>query len=152
MYYDPETGELLNVFFRSGFNYDRDKASLESGLDCQDPSRTQQQFAEDADINTIVRRFGITGKMPENATFPTYGDFTGISDYRTALDAINQADAEFLAIPAEVRARFDNDPQRFLEFCSTPDNLPAMREMGLAVQPAEALKPAAPAAPAQSST
>jgi len=130
---DPPIPPDQGIFLRTNWNYNRDLVSYETGLKCEDPSLAQQQFAEDADINTIVRRFGITGKLPENATFPSYGDFTGISDYRSALEALDQADREFMALPAEVRAAMDNDPQRLLEFCSDPGNLPAMRELGLAV-------------------
>lgn len=104
---------------------------------------TQQQFAEDADINTIVRRFGITGQLPQGVRLPTYGDFTGVNDYRSALEALEAAKASFMAMPADVRAEFDNDPALFVEFCSDPANLPALRELGLAVP--EKASPAAPA-------
>ena len=35
-------------FLRTPFNYDRDLASEESGLKCEDPSLTQQQFKDEA--------------------------------------------------------------------------------------------------------
>lgn len=152
-YIDSVTGEYREgPFFRTGFNYDRDEASHWSGLSCKDPSLAQQHFAEDADINTIVRRFGITGQLPENASYPTYGDFTGISDYRTAIEAVRAAEAQFMAMPAHVRASFENDPQAFVEFCSDPVNLPAMREMGLAITPTQTPSSAPTTPPAQSST
>lgn len=160
---DPDTGELFAPFLRSGYNYDRDAASIATGLVCCDPSLTQQQFKEDADINTIVERFGITGKMPDNLRIPTYGDFTGVSDFRSALAAVEAAERDFMALPANIRADFDNDPQQFLEFADDPSNFSALREMGLTKTPptpaASAAPPSpapssalAPAAPAQSST
>lgn len=93
---------------------------------------TIQAHAEDADINVLMRRFGITGKMPDNPKIPTYGDFSQITDYRTALDAVRRAHEGFMEIPAPIRAQFDNDPQLFMEFCENPENLEAMRNMGLA--------------------
>ena len=40
-------------FLRTPYNYDTVAASNESGLGCEDPTLTQQQFAEESDINTI---------------------------------------------------------------------------------------------------
>ena len=50
-------------FLRSLYNYDRDAASSESGLACDDPTLAQQQFRDEADINTILERFGRTGLL-----------------------------------------------------------------------------------------
>lgn len=146
---DPETGEIIGLkdnhvnipftkpigklpFIRTPFNYDMDAASEETGLKCEDPTRAQQQFKEDADINTLVQRFGITGTMPVMNRIPTQGDFTGVTDYHSALNALIAADAEFMKLPAEVRTRFDNDAGKFLDFTSNPENLPELRKMGLA--------------------
>lgn len=95
-------------------------------------SMTVQAMAEDADLNVLMHRYGVTGKMPENPLVPVYGDYSGVRDYRTAWEACRKAEAAFMEFPAQVRARFDNDPQIFLDFCGNPANLPALREMGLA--------------------
>ena len=50
------------------------------------------------------------------------------------MNMIARAHESFDALPADVRARFGNDPGAFVEFCSDEKNLPAMREMGLAVK------------------
>lgn len=72
--------------------------------------------------------------MPENATdlVPQYGDFTNVGDYRSALEAVQRANENFMQLPAELRARWDNDPQKFLEYAHNPENLPEMRKFGLA--------------------
>ena len=129
------------VFVRSAYNYDSQEASDESGLECRDKSLTQQSQAAEADINEIVRRFNLTGKLPENLRVPTFEDWDGVFDFRSAQDQLIRAREDFMQLPAEARNRFDNDPQRFLEFCSDPINLPAMVDMGLAVK-----KPATPVA------
>lgn len=113
-------------------NYDVDELSDATGLECLDPSRTIQSQAADADINTIVRNFGLTGRVPENIRTPSYGDFEGVDDFRSALEAVRAAEEAFLQVPAEIRLRFDNDPQRYLEFCTDLNNLPEMRKLGLA--------------------
>lgn len=117
---------------RAGLIYDSDAVSLENGLECLDDSLTQQHQAEEADINTIVRRFGISGVLPQSIRLPQYGDFDAIIDYQTALDAVIAADKAFMEVPADIRARFDNQPQLFLEFCSDPSNLEELRKLGLA--------------------
>lgn len=125
---------MEEVFVRSGFpfNYDQDRASQLSGLKCEDKSRTLQSQAQDADINVIVKRFGVTGQLPQVGSLPTFRDFEGIFDYRSALDAVREADRMFMEVPADIRGRFQNDPQRFVEFCSDPKNLDELRKMGLA--------------------
>lgn len=127
-------------FLRTPYNYDVDAVSDETGLKCEDPSLAQQHSAEECDINYIVERFGVTGQLPENnRPMPTYGDFTGVSDYRQALDAVTQAQDAFMSLPAKVRERFDNDPALFVDFCSSTD--PADRsvaiELGLIPPPAK---------------
>lgn len=116
---------------RTMFNYDRDAASLASGLLCLDKSRTQQAFAEEVDINTIVRRFGLDGKLPESVRMPTFGDFSEVIDFQTAMNAQVLAREAFDAMPAGVRARFHNDPQEFVEFCSDDANAEEAGKLGL---------------------
>lgn len=116
------------------FNYDADAASVESGLACADESLAVQSQKEEADINVIVRRFGVTGELPQGLKVPRYGDFIDtVTDYRTALDLVMEADKAFMALPAEVRQRFGNDPGKFLDFVEDPANLEELRKMGLAV-------------------
>lgn len=117
---------------RSVFNLDRAAWSDFHGLACADPSLAVQSQREEADINTIVRNFGVTGHLPQSVRLPTYGDFTGIDNYHDAVEAIRQAEADFLAIPSTIRAEFNHDPGAFVAFCSDPSNLPKLREWGLA--------------------
>lgn len=104
-----------------------------SDVKCPEPSLTQQQFKDDADINVLLERFKVTGMMPQGVRVPSYGDFTGVSDYRTAMNAVLTAQQSFMELPANVRARFGNDPQQFLEFVADPSNLDEARKLGLAV-------------------
>lgn len=111
------------------------KLRKRSALECKDPSLAVQSQAVESDINTIVRRFNVTGQLPSAARLPQYGDFDRVDDFRSALEAVMQAQASFDAIPAEIRARFGNSPQAFLEFCSVSENLPQLQEWGLAPKP-----------------
>lgn len=112
--------------------YDPDAASLEAGFATVGESRTQQHQAADADINTIVKRFKVTGLLPQASRLPSYGDFSEVVDYRTAMDAVIAAEKSFMALPSDIRGKFANDPQKFIEFAEKPENLPELRKMGLA--------------------
>lgn len=132
---------------RTEGNYDGDAESVSTGLECRDPSRAVQSQKDEADINTIVRNFGVTGQLPQNVRVPTFGDFDQVSDYREAIEAIRAAEASFMAMPSNVRAEFENDPQQFLDFCADPANVPRMRELGLAVPAAPDPAPSPAPAP-----
>lgn len=119
------------VFIRTPYNYDMHEASNESALRCMDKSRTAQEFKDEADINTIVKRFGLTGELPENVPMVLQGDFTNVTDFMGAMNLVVAARESFDAQPAEIRARFDNDPHKFLEFTSNKDNLDEAIKMGL---------------------
>ena len=122
------------TFIRTAYNYDMNKAGDESALHCKDPTLTKQSFAEEVDINTIVKRFALTGELPKDVRMPQYGDFTNAFDFQTAMNAIRQAQESFMAMPAHVRSRFDNNPQKFVEFCSDEKNAEEAAKLGL-VQP-----------------
>ncbi|AXH77393.1 MAG: internal scaffolding protein [Microviridae sp.] len=120
-------------FIRSPFNYSTDSASLQSGLSCDDPSLTQQQFAAETDINNIVSTFLKTGYLPEPSRMPQYVDYEGIFDYQTALNVVRLADENFMKMDARVRARFHNSPQEFLDFFADPANHAEAQALGLTV-------------------
>lgn len=117
---------------RTPFNYDTDVVSFSTGLKCEDVSRTKQAPLAECDINTIVKRFNATGVAPVSPVPPEYGDFTGVSDYQTALHALMDAQATFDDLPADIRKRFSNDPGEFVDFVTNPDNISEVRKMGLA--------------------
>jgi hypothetical protein len=118
-------------FLRTAYNYDRDAASNESGLHCEDATLTQQHYKDECDINNILRQFNVTGLLPENPLSPRYGDFTGISDYHSALNQVIAAENEFMALPAQIRSRFDNDPAKLIEFLENSENKNEAISLGL---------------------
>ena len=125
------------MFVRSGFpfNYDADLASDESGLFCGDVSRAKQSFAEEVDINTIVRRFHLTGELPSDVRVPQYGDFEAVFDFHSAMNVVAEAREAFDRMPADVRARFHNEPQEFLTFVLDEQNRAEAVKLGVVVKP-----------------
>lgn len=116
---------------KNPITYDRDKNSDLAKFVFVKPSRTQQSFKSECDINNILRQFNVTGQLPTGSVQPQYGDFSGITDYQSALNAVMAAQDSFLALPAKVRARFDNDPALFVDFASNEANRDEMKALGL---------------------
>lgn len=120
-------------------------------VDCSGDEVLTKQFGRDeTDINKIIARFEKTGQLAAmNQGQPFYGDvseFTGLHD---AIIKVQEANDLFMAYPASVRERFDNDPVKFVEFFEDPANLDEAVKLGLALpRPVEAAEaPPAPLAP-----
>jgi phage internal scaffolding protein len=126
------------VFLRTPYNYDVNEASDASSLVCEDSSLAQQHAKDECDINTIVRRFGLTGELPSGVRAPVYGDFTSATDYHTALNAVIAADAAFMQLPADIRIRFNNDAGAFVDFVSDDNNRAEAERLGLVLPAAVA--------------
>ncbi|WNK12676.1 MAG: internal scaffolding protein [Microvirus sp.] len=112
------------------------------------PSLTRQEFLEESDINSLMKRYetygtSVNGLRPDAERQVFYADFTempnNLLDY---LSMVKQAETAFMTLPAGVRREFDNDPVGFVDFASNPDNLDQMRAWGLA-PPAKAPEGAA---------
>lgn len=126
--------KVIEVFLRSPFNYDRNQASDDAGQANHEPSLTQQSFEAECNINTIVERFGLTGQLPEPLS-PQYGDFSNVSDFQSAMNAIADANSGFMSLPGELRARFHNDPGELISFLENPANRDEAVSLGLVDKP-----------------
>jgi len=124
--------------------YDARAHSDEHEVDLGGPSPTQQHLKRDADINEIMRRFGMTGSLPPGVSGGVYGDFSGIEDFDDALRTVERAQAGFMALPAEIREKFQNDPGRMIHFASyaTPEEFSRVFDEA-AYKPAVSHRPAA---------
>jgi len=118
-------------FLRTPYNYDGDKVSDETGLSCPEPSLAQQNFKDECDINYIVRQFGLTGELPGQPLSPQYGDFTGVLDYHSAVNAVLAAQDDFMELPAQLRSRFNNDPAELIDFLQLEENREEAIKLGL---------------------
>lgn len=109
----------LNATLRS---YDAAAVSDATAKAGGGPTLVQQQFQDEVDINTIVRRFGLTRSMPSGPAGGVYGDFTGIEDYASAVAAIQRAQDGFMKLSPQVRERFGNDPERIITLAQEVSN------------------------------
>lgn len=141
-------------YFKTPYNHDTDAESVRTGLECKDPSKAQQHQAEEADINAIVRRFGVTGMLPQIPMPPALEDFGEIFDYQSAMNTLAAAKASFAQLPAEVRATFQNDPHAFVAYTDAAveaGDLEQLRKWGLAL-PASPTPPPEPTTPSEGVT
>lgn len=131
------------IVVRNQFVLDADEVSARTALRCLDPSRAIQSQKDDADINVIVARFGIGATLPASPNLPSYGDFTEVKDYQSALEAIRSAESDFYELPARVREVFENSPQKLLEAATSESGRELLEKAGLLPAKASPEPPAA---------
>jgi len=96
------------------------------------PSRTQQQFADQCDINNIIKKYKQTGELTHTARKQgVYADVSQISDYYTSLNEINSAKEAFGTLSSQIRLRFNNDPGQLLAFMQDPNNFEEGVKLGI---------------------
>lgn len=134
---------MIKVHLRAQHNYDTDKASEDVGISFEGTvTMTQQSLSDETDINNIVRKFGLTGELPDDFRAPQYGDFSDVTDFQTAMNAVREAQVSFMEMPADLRYRFANDPQRLLEFLADDKNRAEADALGLLQKPPEVTRDA----------
>lgn len=123
-------GEVLEVkpvgFRRSMFGY------VDVVADVGEVSMTKQEFKDECNINNIMAQYQKTGLVNHlNKYEGRYDDVSGAVSYQEAHDIMMRAESMFMSVPSSIRAKFDNDPGKFLEFVTDPANSEEMRKMGL---------------------
>lgn len=102
-----------------------------------DASMTKGEFTAECDLNTIMARYTASNFDPSCLPMSTkralYGDFTQLPEsYHVALSMVLDTQRSFMTLPAELRAKFDNDPQKFIDFCADEANYQELLDLGLA--------------------
>lgn len=104
-----------------------------------DDGRTKQSFQDSTNINKIMAAWDRTGAMTHiNHRQPSYGDFTNAPDYLEACNRIQEAQAQFDALPSAIRRRMGNSPACLIDFLSKADNMDEAIELGLCEPPTPA--------------
>lgn len=104
-------------------------------LSCPEPTLTQQHFAEDANINTIMAKYHATGYLTDPtlkvSRQPLFDDFTSAPDYVQSQCVIAEANQLFAQLPSLIRKRFNNEPVELLAFLAKEENIDEARRLGL---------------------
>jgi len=145
--YIDENGELQPYTrWKTPYNHDTKAEAMRHGFKTTGPSKTQQNFTDDADINTIVGRVLKTGIMPDIPIPPQYGDLTTVDDYHTMVNKLAETKALFYRLDAKERAKFDNDPGAWIGYVNQAINegdLEPLKQMGMDVSAWEKAQAAA---------
>jgi len=104
-------------------------------------SRVEPQHGEECNINTIMRKMHAQGILPHFKTGGNFGNFTDLDDFHTCKNRIIAAQNDFMALPAELRSQFDNDPGKLLDFLSDESNRSEAVEMGLVAPSGHLIEP-----------
>lgn len=123
------TKQIAKQVFRSAYNTgDLDYSSRLTG------GRTEQHHKDATDINKILAQFMDTGIMPQTNPNPQYGDVSEFN-FQDAQNEIAKAKTLFEELPEHVKANFENEPYKFLNFAQDEKNHDQMVEWGLANTP-----------------
>lgn len=114
----------------------RDNGSKRISTINNEPSKTDQQWKDDVDVNSILRKFQKTGQLTHFAKVQgQYGDVSNIPDLDQAMQQIVDAKEAFQGLPSAIRARFGNDPSQMLQFLQDTSNDDEAIKLGLKTKP-----------------
>lgn len=113
--------------------YSRYDVPVCEGVVFTEPTRTQQHFKDETDINKIVARAIQTGDATvfTAAERGSYYDCSTFSDYQDALQVIADIDEDFFSLPSSLRRHFNDDPDAYVAFMADPQNYDKAVELGL---------------------
>lgn len=98
----------------------------------KEKSRTQQQFKDHCDINNIIKKYEVTGVITHlNKKTGQYIDATQLKDYHSSLQTVIDAKNLFMQLPSDLRAKFENDPQKLIDFVDDKNNYDDAVSLGL---------------------
>lgn len=103
------------------------------GIEFTEESRTLQSEYESTTIDWYLKRYSATGIDPfaNRLADARFGDFSNYESFLTAQTRLARVREGFDALPAEVRARFGNSINQFMEFVTNPNNADELKSMGL---------------------
>lgn len=113
------------------------------GIVFTDPSMTQQHFKDETMIDNILQKYAETGFLtdPFSPKRPIqFGDFSNVTDFQTAQNAVALATEYFESLPSHIRASFNNSPSDFLQALNDPEQRGKLEELGF-IAPAETKTP-----------
>lgn len=100
---------------------------------------TQQQFKDECDVNKIMDKYLKTGSITHlnNRQSGAYLNLVDLPDYQQCLDITIQAQNTFMALPAKIRNKFENDPEKLIQYLADPKNIEESIKLGLRNKPKE---------------
>lgn len=102
----------------------------------EEPTKTQQSYRDMVNINKIMKKYKETGMITHlNSKTGIYADLTSLPSYEESLQAVITAQNAFMDLPADLRSRFQNDPQQLISFLADVNNKEEAIKLGLIKKP-----------------
>lgn len=96
------------------------------------PGLTEQAHKKECDVNLIVKR-AMKGGAVNQRTDGFFADVSAFNgSYFEMMNQVLSARDSFMQLRSDIRKRFDNDPGKFLDFVSNPENHDELVALGLA--------------------
>lgn len=96
-----------------------------------EPSRTQQSDMENVKLANLVTRYEQTPEIFHIAAQAAqYGDFADVPDMQEAMNMVAEARSLFEQLPSDLRREFDNDPAKFTDAASDPEQKEYLESLG----------------------
>lgn len=118
-----------------------------------EPSKTVQSEADQADIKEIIQRYEKNGVLirPSDVDLQ-FRDVSEFSDFSDLMMQTKVAEAEFMRLPSKVREVFGHSVEKWLDAAHDPEKLtelrPQLEKLGVIEPvPSPPAPPAPPAAP-----
>ena len=111
--------------------YQREDGSI--GVDSCDyaETMTQQQYQSECDINNIMKSYVQTGELPLKQRVGQFMDVSNVGSFHEMMNQVIAAEDAFMQFPAQLRSKFENDPQKMYEWLSDDKNYEEALSLGL---------------------
>lgn len=106
----------------------------ERGVKLPTDSKVQQHFKDEVQVGNIMRRFQ-AGEIPDMSQKPMFIDISNLGSFHESMNLVTAVNQRFMALPAKIRSRFQNSPEKLIEFVQDKKNLKEAQELGLARMP-----------------
>lgn len=96
-----------------------------------EPSKTQQHFKDECDVNRIVKKYAGTGIIEHvRSGIPRYVDCSN-QTFAEAQMVIAETRSHFERLPADIRKAFDNNAANYVDAHNDPEQAQRLSDLGL---------------------
>lgn len=100
--------------------------------DCsKDKIITVQAPRDEVNINVIMKKIEKGMMINSNTGEPTFQDISEFDGLEDSVIKVQKANEGFMTLPADIRARFDNNPVKLINFLSDEGNRAEAEKIGL---------------------
>lgn len=80
-------------------------------------NKTVGYYKDECDLNLVMKKFRNLSDVMRSydASGFVYDDFSNVTDYRTSIERMREANEVFSQMPSDLRAHFNNDIATFLD-------------------------------------